>query len=202
METIQHIILNFGYAGIFGLLMLGIIGLPVPDETLLAFSGYLASKGELHIALTILAAFLGSCSGITVSYFIGRVPGLALIRRYGRYLHYTDERIDQTHRWFGRVGKWMLVVGYFVPGFRHLVAIVAGSSRLRYPEFAPFAYVGALLWSTAFVCAGYFFGREWARMSVRAHHISLVVAGVLLLAGGIWRLMLYLRKRPKRPTAC
>jgi membrane protein DedA with SNARE-associated domain len=40
----QHIlawITEYGYAAIVGLLMLGIVGLPVPDETLLTFTGYL-----------------------------------------------------------------------------------------------------------------------------------------------------------------
>src|SRR5512140_3299232 len=186
METMHHIILNFGYFGIFGLLMLGIIGLPIPDETLLAFCGFLANKGELNLVLTILSAFLGSCSGITVSYLIGRVPGLALIKRYGKYIHVTEDRIDRIHLWFAKVGKWLLVFGYFIPGVRHLSAMVAGSSKLQYPEFAPFAYAGALLWSTTFVTAGYFFGKEWERMSGEAHRILLIVAGILVVLGIGW----------------
>ncbi len=192
---IHHIIIHYGYQGIFGLLMLGIIGLPVPDETLLAFCGYLANNGELHLILTILAAFLGSCSGISVSYLIGRVPGLALLRRYGKYIHFTEERIDRIHLWFGKVGKWLLIVGYFIPGFRHLTAVVAGSSRLSYSEFAPFAYSGALLWTTTFVCAGYFFGKEWEKMSGKAHHILFIVAGVLVVLGVAWWFLRYLRRR-------
>lgn len=196
METLHHIILQYGYAGIFGLLMLGIIGLPVPDETLLAFCGYLAHKGELHPVLVVLAAFLGSCSGISVSYLIGRVPGFALLKKYGKYLHLTEERIDRVHLWFRKIGRWLLVVGYFIPGFRHLSAIVAGTSKLTYLEFAPFAYAGALLWSTTFVAFGYFFGKEWDHMSDRARHILLIVAGTLLALGIAWWLIrLFMKKK-------
>lgn len=196
METLHHIILQYGYAGIFGLLMLGIIGLPVPDETLLAFCGYLAHKGELHPVLVVLAAFLGSCSGISVSYLIGRVPGFALLKKYGKYLHLTEERIERVHLWFRKIGRWLLVVGYFIPGFRHLSAIVAGTSKLTYLEFAPFAYAGALLWSTTFVAFGYFFGKEWDHMSDRARHILLIVAGILLALGIAWWLIrLFMKKK-------
>lgn len=198
MHIIQHIISTFGYPGIFGLLMLGIIGLPVPDETLLAFCGYLANKGELHLVLTILAAFLGSCSGITVSYLIGRVPGLALIKKYGKYIHVTEDRVDMIHHWFAKIGKWLLVFGYFIPGVRHLSAMVAGSSKLQYAEFAPFAYSGALLWSTTFVCAGYFFGKEWERMSGEAHHILLIAAGILVVLAIGWWLLRYFQKKKAR----
>ncbi len=201
MDVVHHIILQFGYVGIFGLLMLGIIGLPVPDETLLAFCGFLANQGQLSLPFTILAAFLGSCSGITVSYLIGRLPGLALLKRYGKHLHITDEHIERIHRWFAKTGRWLLVIGYFMPGFRHLSAMVAGSSKLSYPEFAPFAYVGALLWSTTFVTAGYFFEKEWRHMSGRAHHILLIVAGVLAIIGIAWWLWGFLKKRREQKAA-
>jgi membrane protein DedA with SNARE-associated domain len=32
MATIMHWIAHYGYLALFGLLMLGIVGLPVPDE--------------------------------------------------------------------------------------------------------------------------------------------------------------------------
>lgn len=201
METIHHIILQYGYPGIFGLLMLGIIGLPVPDETLLAFCGYLANQGELNLVFTIAAAFIGSCSGISVSYLIGRGPGLKLLNKYGAYIHVTEERVNRVHVWFEKVGKWLLVIGYFIPGFRHLTAIVAGSSKLSYPEFAPFAFAGALLWSTTFVCVGYFFGKEWDHMTGRARDIFMIVGGAVLLAGFTWWLIVFLKKRRKQKRA-
>jgi membrane protein DedA with SNARE-associated domain len=201
MEAIHHIIMHYGYAGIFCLLMMGIVGLPVPDETLLAFCGYLAHKGELDVILTIVAAFAGSCCGISVSYLIGRVPGLALIRKYGRFVHVTEERFDRIHRWFGKGGKWLLVIGYFVPGIRHLTAMVAGSTKLGYPEFAAFAYAGALLWSTVFVSAGYFFGKEWEKMSGKAHEVFFIAAAsLLLIVVGRW-LVRFLRGGGERKAA-
>ena len=48
----QHIlawITEYGYAAIIGLLMLGIVGLPVPDETLLTFTGYLVFRGTFRL---------------------------------------------------------------------------------------------------------------------------------------------------------
>ncbi len=195
METIHHIITQFGYPGIFGLLMLGIVGLPVPDETLLAFCGYLANQGELKLVFTIAAAFIGSCSGISVSYLIGRLPGLALLKKFGKHVHLTEERVNRVNAWFRKVGKWLLVIGYFIPGFRHLTAIVAGSSKLSYLEFAPFAFTGALLWSTAFVSVGYFFGKEWDNMTGRARQIFLYVAGAVLLLGLAWWLFIFLKKK-------
>src|SRR5579875_2175141 len=100
MQTLFAWISHYGYAGLFGLLVLGIIGLPVPDETLLAFSGYLISRGKFHPVLAFAAAFTGSACGISLSYLIGRTAGYKAAHRYGRYVHLTEERLEQVHRWF------------------------------------------------------------------------------------------------------
>src|ERR1039458_7540610 len=85
----QHVlawITQYGYLAIFSLLMLGIVGLPVPDETLLTFVGYLVYRGHLSLAPAYCTALAGSLCGITLSYTLGRIFGLPLIHRYGRYV--------------------------------------------------------------------------------------------------------------------
>jgi membrane protein DedA with SNARE-associated domain len=69
-------IAQHGYSAIFVVLMFGIIGLPVPDETLLLFVGYLSVTGELRFEPAWGSAFLGSACGIRVSYALGRVVGV------------------------------------------------------------------------------------------------------------------------------
>src|SRR3989442_4071225 len=100
METLLAWITNYGAISLFFLMMLGIIGLPIPDETLLVFSGYLIFKGTLDPVFTFSMAFLGSVSGITVSYFLGRIYGLMLIHKYGRYFGVTHERYLKVPNWF------------------------------------------------------------------------------------------------------
>ena len=99
-------ITQYGYLAIFFLLVFGIVGLPVPDETLLTFTGYLVYQGHLSLPLAFATALAGSISGITISYYLGRVFGMQVIHRYGRYLHISEEHFDKAHAWFERVGHW------------------------------------------------------------------------------------------------
>src|SRR5207247_9935495 len=140
VERLLDCITNYCAVSLFFLTMLGIIGLPVPDETLLVFSGYLIFKGKLHPAFTFSMAFLGSATGITVSYFLGRIYGLKLIHNYGRYFHITEERYQKVHNWFERIGRWSLFFGYYIAGVRHFTAMVAGASSLAYPRLDGFAF--------------------------------------------------------------
>jgi membrane protein DedA with SNARE-associated domain len=183
METIFQWVSQYGYLGLFLALVLGIVGLPIPDETLLTFAGWLVYRGRLHLVPALSSAFLGSLCGITLSYTLGRTFGLYLIHRYGRYLHVTDEKLERVHRWFRRAGRWTLTFGYFLPGIRHLTAYVAGASKLEFPVFGLFAYSGGLLWSSTFISLGYSLGDEWARAGEKIqHHLALGFALVFVLA--------------------
>jgi membrane protein DedA with SNARE-associated domain len=157
--------------------MLGIIGLPVPDETLLTFAGVLVSQGKLSFVPTWVAAILGSMVGITVSYVLGRTTGLALVHRYGRWFHITDEQLHRVNRWLSHKGKWALIFGYFIPGVRHVTGIVAGSSELPFANFSLFAYLGACLWSSSFVFLGWYVGDQWQAVlgRIQQHILSAVV---------------------------
>jgi membrane protein DedA with SNARE-associated domain len=179
VESVLGWVAHYGYVGIFGLLMLGIVGLPIPDETLLMFTGYLIFKHELEPLPAFAAGFLGSICGITVSYALGRMLGLYLVTRLGHFLHIEPEALEQVRAWYERKGKYGLVISYFIPGIRHLAAYVAGSSRLSLPVFATFAYLGGLLWSGSFISIGYVLGDEWRQMSVSLHRYLLIGAGVI-----------------------
>jgi membrane protein DedA with SNARE-associated domain len=192
--TLLHWISQYGYLGIFFLLMFGIIGLPIPDEVLMTFSGYLVFKGQLALAPTIASAFLGSICGVSVSYIIGRTGGSFLVRKYGSWFRVTQEKIDRVHEWLEHTGKWGLFIGYFIPGVRHLSALVAGTSRLGYPVFAAYAYTGGLFWSSTFILAGFFLGKKWLEISASVDRWILIAVTV----GGCMLLVYYLLQRKVR----
>ena len=70
-QAVLNWVEQYGYIGLFSLLVLGIVGIPLPDEWLLAFSGYLVFKGTFRFAPALAAAFTGSACGISVSYGCG-----------------------------------------------------------------------------------------------------------------------------------
>ena len=187
MHEIPDFLTHYGYAGLAGLLLLGIAGLPVPDETLLVVAGYLISRGKLNPWLTFLAAFGGSIFGITISYVLGRTLGFRVVTRYGKWLHVTEDRLHRVNHWFHRLGHWVLAGGYFIPGVRHFTALVAGTSELEFSGFALFAYPGAAVWVASFLCLGYFVGEKWEPvLRTLDHYLWAVCLVGAVLGGAIW----------------
>lgn len=157
-ETFSLWLVNYGSFALFGLLMLGIVALPVPEETLMMLAGALIRNGQLHLHETLIAAYLGSMVGITVSYILGKTVGFYFLHKYGSWLGLTEAKLQKAHLWFEKYGKWTLFIGYFIPGVRHFTGFSAGAAKLEYPTFALFAYTGAFFWVSTFVALGYFFG--------------------------------------------
>jgi membrane protein DedA with SNARE-associated domain len=198
IPTHFHWIETYGYLGVFLSLMLGMFGLPVPDETILAFVGYLVFKGYFQALPALLAAFLGSICGITLSYLVGRTLGLPLLHKYGKYLHITPARLAQAQQWFEKYGKWSLFGGYFLPGVRHLTALSAGISGLEYRLFAPFAYSGGLLWVVVFLTLGYVVGEEWRQLMPQVHTYLWMLAAAVIVFGAAVYLAYRIRRSPRQ----
>lgn len=187
METILGWLTQYGYPALFLLLMFGILGLPIPDETLLVFCGYLVFRGRLQFGWAFAAGFAGSLCGISLSYYLGRNFGRKLIHRYGKYIRVTHEHVHRVSAGFHRIGAWLLTIGYFVPGLRHFTALVAGMSHLRYRTFALFAYAGAALWVSTFLTLGYLFGESWEHTSATVHRYTLIATAVgAVIAAIVW----------------
>lgn len=182
-ETFHLWLLNYGPFAIFGLLAVGIIALPVPEESLMLLAGIMIGKGLLHPFYTVLAAYCGSLCGITVSYFLGRSSDNYLVKRFGKTFGLTEERMAKFHTWFEKFGKWALFFGYFVPGVRHFTGFSAGLSGLPYKSFALFAYTGAIVWASTFLSIGYFFG-EYAHffLEILEEHVDTVASLVIIFA--------------------
>jgi membrane protein DedA with SNARE-associated domain len=178
MESILAWISNYGYAALFALLMFGIAGLPIPDETILMFCGYLIATGRLEPVTTFVVGVCGTVCGISLSYVIGRTVGHTALYRYGKYIRITPGHIERAHRWFRRMGEWLLTFGYFIPAVRHFTALVAGMSELEYRVFAFFAYLGAVIWVATFLSIGYFLGENWRIAIELVHEYTLWLVGI------------------------
>jgi len=190
VHNLDLFLAHYGYFAIFGLLVLGIVGPLIPDDTILVLAGVAVHRGQLEFVPTLAVAYAGSVCGITVSYLLGRSGAIYALERFPPLHRWVERHLPQTRRWFERYGKWTLSFGYFVAGLRHFTALTAGLSGLRYPTFAAFAYSGGLAWVLSFVSIGYFVGSQWNHLEPllsRGVLIGGIVVAVAGLLAWLWR---------------
>ncbi len=183
LQHLDQFLAAYGYFAIFGLLMLGIVGPFIPDDTILVLSGIAIHRGQLHMGTTIAVAYAGSLCGITISYALGRSGAVYVLERFGPVRCWIERHLPQVQRWFDRYGKWTLFFGYFIAGVRHFTALAAGMSRVKPGTFALYAFPGGLVWVASFISIGYFLGVEWEQIRQRFNRGAFIAAGVVALIG-------------------
>lgn len=171
LQYLHHLIHHYGGVGLFALLALGIFGLPIPDETLLVFTGLLLAQKTVPITI-IFWAYAGSVVGVTASYLLGLYLGKNILSHFGKYIGITHQKLEKAHAWYERVGKWSLLIGYYIPGIRHIFGFFAGSAYLSYWQFALYAYTGGLIWTATFISIGYFFYHQWQHWNLSAYFFA------------------------------
>ncbi|KJD46420.1 DedA family protein [Paenibacillus terrae] len=158
MEWAMSMITQYGYIAIFALLALGIIGLPVPDEIIMVFVGYLSSIMVLNYSMSVLVSFMGAMTGMMISYTLGKKLGQPLVDKHGKWFGLTPKRFARVKGWFARFGLWTILVGYFIPGVRHVTSYLSGISAMPVRKYMLVASAGSLVWTLIFISIGYITG--------------------------------------------
>lgn len=182
MQLFPYHLNELGYIGLYLSLALGIMGIPIPDEALMTYVGFLVYKGEFIFGYSLLFSFLGSITGMSLSFFIGKgVIGPLANRFKAKY----EKSFATYENLFAKYGNMIIIIGYFLPGIRHLTAYSSGLLKMNYARFLIFASLGGLLWVTTFILLGYNLGNEWLyvfQLTVRYKKIAIALAVLYILA--------------------
>jgi len=175
------VISTIGYPGVFFLMVLESMIVPVPSELVMPFAGFLISQGEFSFLFVIIASSLGSIVGSLISYYMGKYGGNRLVMKYGKYLLLDKEDLIKTEEWFKKRGEYTIFIGRFIPVMRHLISIPAGIGNMNLKRFIVFTIAGASLWNFTLTYAGYLLGKNWGKIEQYTEPFSIAVAVLILL---------------------
>jgi len=189
MPDINQLITDWGYAGIVLVVILGNIGLPVPEETVLVVAGYLVWSGRLQLLPVLIVGVVSAIAGDNVGYWLGRHYGRAAVERYGRRL-LKPGRIMVAESFVLRYGALAVGVARFIGGFRFLAGPLAGAVGLRFGSFLRGNLLGAAFFVPYAVGIGYAIGYglgprvadvQRALGGIAHGVLILVITGIVLL---------------------
>lgn len=176
----MRLVESYGYDVVFLFVAIESLGVPLPGETVLVTAAALAALGHLSIWWVIATAALGGIIGDAAGYWIGRLGGVALIRRYGRVVHIDDAKLERVRGFFKRHGPKTVFLGRFIALLRTWAALLAGTAEMPYGVFTLYNVAGGILWAAVFGALGYIFGQSLPLLERYIGQASL--AAVLLVA--------------------
>ncbi len=199
-EIIVNVMNQFGYFGIFILVVVENIFPPIPSEFILIFAGVLTTYTNLNFFSVILYATLGSLVGAYILYIIGAILNKNRLKRLvnskvGKYLKLKEEDINKAECFFAKRGCNAVLFCRFVPIVRSLISIPAGISKMPIIKFTIYTLIGTIIWNYILVFIGSVVGNNWNVVVTFFGNYSSIIR-ILLISLIIYILIkLFLRKK-------
>ncbi|WP_216892028.1 DedA family protein [Nocardia alni] len=182
----QHLILTYGVASVFVLMLAESACIPIPSEVTMLLGGALAAgavSGPHPNLITVIAAgTLGNVAGSYLAWLVGRYGGLPILHRWGRYLFIRREELDRAQDWFVRRGASSVFWARLLPGIRTFISLPAGIAEMPAGRFGLYTLAGCLPWTAALAIAGYAVGADWPSVENAIRGPGYVIAACVVLA--------------------
>lgn len=202
MPNVEQLVGHWGYLAVFLFVTLGNMGLPIPEETILALAGYLVWRGQLRLPIVLAVGILSAVAGDNVGYWLGQRYGRKAFERYARWVLGNPRRLDRMQGFVGRHGPLAVFSARFVPGLRFMAGPLAGTLGLRPLPFLVSNLLGAAAYVPLAVGAGYAvgygLGEHVERLRQLVGEIEHVVLGAAVfgaVAAVGWRMLRTIRAR-------
>jgi len=189
-QWITNVVSSFGYVGVFVLVALGNLHLPVPTQITLPLSGFLIGQGEFSFVPVMGASTAAAVAVSFVFYYVGAWIGEENLRRFvgrfGRFVLVGEKDLDKASAVFDRHGGKAILIGHLVPGVGAFISIPAGLRHVSiFGWFMFYTVLGSILWNAGFVVLGWVLGENW---QVVKKYVSIIeyAALAIFVAVVIW----------------
>ncbi len=180
------VIKHLGYAGLFAGMLGQAVGVPLPSELMLSFSGYLASTHVLHIVPVMISGTAGDTCGAIIAYLVGYYGGRPLLLRFGRLFFVREADINRADRWFAKYGSRAVLILKLLPGVRAFGSFPAGVTRMPIAPFLIYTFIGSAIWSVLFAGIGFTLGKNWVLLGAYARPASMLLLALVVVAIVAW----------------
>ncbi|MDD3474968.1 MAG: DedA family protein [Candidatus Dojkabacteria bacterium] len=202
VEWLTNLMNSLGYLGIGLAVFLETIFPPIPSAFIQPFAGFVASRTDQTLFLTIVAATIGTYLGTFPFYLLGIWGEKAVykfLKKYGKYLFIEQEEVDKAFEFFNKYGKEVVLFGRLVPLVRTFISFPAGVAKMPFWQFTIYTLIGSAIWSTILAVAGYLLGENWeVLLTLLSKYENIVLILFVLSIAGYILFKVIQRKRFKK----
>lgn len=127
----------------------------LPGDSLMFIAGTIAGGGLLNYWILFPIFLAAAVLGDTLNYWIGHKFGEKVFEKSRLF---KKEYLQRTEEFYAKHGGKTVFFARFIPIIRTFAPFVAGVGKMKYKKFLTYNIIGAFVWVTLFLTAGYFFG--------------------------------------------
>ena len=195
-DWVTTVVGDLGLKGIFLLMTLESMCIPVPSEPTMLFAGFNVDKGTYSFVAVVTVAVAANVLGSWIAYGVGRFGRIELVERHGKWLHITPKNLEWADRWFEKYGDAAVFFSRMLPIIRTFISLPAGVAKMPFWRFTVLTLLGCIPWMAGLTFAGYKLGENWEDLRSYLHWVDYAVA-LAIVAGAVW---LFVRWRRGRRT--
>ena len=192
-QDLVDLIFDWGYLGVFLLMAIESSFIPFPSEIVMVPAGYLASQGQMSLAMILTSGLAGSMVGAFINYYLAFFVGRRFLELYGKYFFISNAALDKMDEYFLKHGHISTFIGRLIPGIRQLISIPAGLAKMSIVQFSVFTALGAGIWSLVLTLLGYFIGENQLLIEIYLKQITIIVLISLIILAFVY--FLYKKKK-------
>jgi membrane protein DedA with SNARE-associated domain len=184
---------------IFLWLVVGAVGVPLPEDLAVLTTGVLVHRGVVELPIAVAVIFAGALGGDTLLFMLARRVGPALYQRPTFRRLVPERRRARIEGAYQRHGGRLVFFARFIPGTRAAVFVMAAIHGMKLRRFLAYDALAACVGLPIVISLGYFASQHVAQM----HHdlaIGRELALVILALGALvfvtWR---HVRVPPTEP---
>jgi len=184
---LQELLQRFTYLGILAALLLGSLGVPIPEEMPIVAAGILSHEGLARWWLALPVCVLGVLSGDMVLYWVGRRWGARVLGwRVVRHV-LTRARAEWLKAAYREHAMKTVAMARHVTGLRAAAFLTAGIARVPFWKFILADAAAATVSVPLAFGLAYFFTHQIDAILADVHRVErwLALAGLVVVAGSL-----------------
>jgi membrane-associated protein len=156
----------------------GLVVFPfLPGDSILFIAGTVVATAELNVHLLVALLIVAAIAGDSLNYAIGHYIGPRVYDKPDSRW-FRQDHLQRTQAFYDKYGGVTIIIGRFVPIIRTFAPFLAGVAGMSYRRFLSYNVIGAVLWISLLVYAGYLFGNiTWVKQN-----LSLIVLGIVIVS--------------------
>jgi membrane-associated protein len=182
-QTLANIASQYGpwlYALLFLVIFAetGLVVFPfLPGDSILFIAGTVVATADANVHVLVAVLIVAAILGDSLNYAIGRFIGPRVYdKRDSRW--FKQDHLRRTQAFYDKYGGITIIIGRFVPIIRTFAPFLAGVAGMKYRRFLSYNVIGAVLWISLLVYAGFLFGNiPWVKQN-----LSLIVLAIVIVS--------------------
>src|SRR3954466_8085662 len=168
-DHLQQLLINYGLIAV-------LIGSAFEGDFSLILAGVVSHLGIFPFPLAVAAGAVGSLTGDTAWYLLGRLRGPRF--RQGRFYRRVGPTIERLAK---RMGPWELLAARFVYGTKAASMLFWGLHGLTLPRFLLIDALGCVIGSFVFTSLGYLVSGSATALMGHVKRFELWLLGAFLV---------------------